>query len=731
MKTAAQPPRAGEAPQDPGRLLEVLRQSQAAMAQATGEPAFLEEICRILVKTAGYLAALVAYPEGGRLLPRAVQGVAKDSFQAATFLTQDSEPGSSPVSQAFLRRAPVLCPDLDDVAVSPPWLAAARDAGVASGFALPLMEAGQPLGVLAVFAGQPDAFSSGEQDLLALLAGIATSGVLARRLRQEHEDLKRQLELRDARLAAADKGVGLFCARLPDLGLLECNRSLARMLGYDDQAEVLTDFLIPERLVDDGALEKLQAALFRGELMDFEARLARRDGGIATLLLSGVVDQGQGVLHGVARDLSTLRQVEAEFREAEGRCRALVEQQLGRAVLAVAARRRLEEELHRERELGARVMAGCTDGILTFDLLHRLTRWNAAMEGLTGLSQAQVLGQNVFTLLPVLQAARAAGQGAVGEPRHDLLDSRKSQRLSPSGPEGCFSASLFPLTDSQGAAAGGLIIIRRLPAPGRGDDSSPGSRECRQEEGPTPDRSPEAPVKSPDQPGQTQPREAMGSLAGGLAHDFNNILGVMLGYTEMTLAALPEDSPLRRKLQQVLKAGQRGKELVHQILAFSRPREGERRPLEGRPPGATGEATDSREGGSLSRGRGRILFVDGDAWQGEMWQEILQSLGFAVTAASTSTEALARFHQQPDEYDLVIADQALGPLTGFEVAQAMLAARPELPIILCLGYQDLLTPEKAKEAGVREFALKPLSISDLLGAIQRLLPARTRMISRE
>ena len=65
--------------------------------------------------------------------------------------------------------------------------------------------------------------------------------------------------------------------------------------------------------------------------------------------------------------------------------------------------------------------------------------------------------------------------------------------------------------------------------------------------------------------------EAMGTLAGGIAHDFNNILGVMLGYTEMALSGVAGKSHLERKLNQVLKAGQRAKDLVSQILAFSRP----------------------------------------------------------------------------------------------------------------------------------------------------------------
>jgi signal transduction histidine kinase/CheY-like chemotaxis protein len=78
---------------------------------------------------------------------------------------------------------------------------------------------------------------------------------------------------------------------------------------------------------------------------------------------------------------------------------------------------------------------------------------------------------------------------------------------------------------------------------------------------------------------QSQRMEAIGTLAGGIAHNFNNILGAIIGYGEMALAALPAGSGQPgRYLQQVMTAGQRGKALVDQILAFSRRSEHERRP---------------------------------------------------------------------------------------------------------------------------------------------------------
>ncbi len=79
---------------------------------------------------------------------------------------------------------------------------------------------------------------------------------------------------------------------------------------------------------------------------------------------------------------------------------------------------------------------------------------------------------------------------------------------------------------------------------------------------------------------QAQKMEAIGTLAGGIAHDFNNILLAIFGYAELALMLLEKDSPLHRHLQNILIASDRAKNLVHQILAFSRQGEQEFRPIQ-------------------------------------------------------------------------------------------------------------------------------------------------------
>jgi signal transduction histidine kinase len=79
---------------------------------------------------------------------------------------------------------------------------------------------------------------------------------------------------------------------------------------------------------------------------------------------------------------------------------------------------------------------------------------------------------------------------------------------------------------------------------------------------------------------QLQKMETIGTLAGGVAHDFNNILTPILGYTEMALEELSQESTLRYDIEQINNAALRGKDLVQQILTFSRQMDIHKKPIQ-------------------------------------------------------------------------------------------------------------------------------------------------------
>ena len=79
---------------------------------------------------------------------------------------------------------------------------------------------------------------------------------------------------------------------------------------------------------------------------------------------------------------------------------------------------------------------------------------------------------------------------------------------------------------------------------------------------------------------QAQKMEAIGTLAGGIAHDFNNILSAVIGYSELIMSQVDRDNPFHDHLEQILRAGMRARDLVDQILAFSRQSEKELKPLQ-------------------------------------------------------------------------------------------------------------------------------------------------------
>jgi len=126
---------------------------------------------------------------------------------------------------------------------------------------------------------------------------------------------------------------------------------------------------------------------------------------------------------------------------------------------------------------------------------------------------------------------------------------------------------------------------------------------------------------------------------------------------------------------------------------------------------------------SLPRGKGEHIFlIDDEPVLLEIGKQMLEHLGYQVTVRTSSIEALGLFSSQPGPFHLVITDMTMPNMTGEKLAREILRIRPGLPIILCTGFSEHVTEEKAKALGIREFLMKPLTLKYLARAVRRNLP---------
>ena len=123
----------------------------------------------------------------------------------------------------------------------------------------------------------------------------------------------------------------------------------------------------------------------------------------------------------------------------------------------------------------------------------------------------------------------------------------------------------------------------------------------------------------------------------------------------------------------------------------------------------------------LPTGNEHILFVDDEEDLVDMVQQMLERLGYSVVAKTSSLEALEVFKVQPDQFDLVITDQSMPHMAGVDLAKELMRLRPEIPIILCTGFSEVISAEEAKALGIRQFLMKPFATRVLAETTRRVL----------
>ncbi len=123
----------------------------------------------------------------------------------------------------------------------------------------------------------------------------------------------------------------------------------------------------------------------------------------------------------------------------------------------------------------------------------------------------------------------------------------------------------------------------------------------------------------------------------------------------------------------------------------------------------------------IPMGTERILLVDDEALVARMEAMLLESLGYTVTTETDPMRALQLFTTNPKEYDLILTDMTMPKMNGATLTQKILALRPDMPIILCTGFSELVNETKARSLGVKAFAMKPLVRKSIAEIVRKAL----------
>ena len=128
----------------------------------------------------------------------------------------------------------------------------------------------------------------------------------------------------------------------------------------------------------------------------------------------------------------------------------------------------------------------------------------------------------------------------------------------------------------------------------------------------------------------------------------------------------------------------------------------------------------------VAGGTERILFVDDEELLVEMAREMLGRLGYEVVATTDASEAVSVFSGEPHRFQCVITDYAMPKATGVSLAKDLMRIRPDIPIILCTGYSEMISRDEARTMGIREFVVKPLMKREIAETIRRVLDTKAQ-----
>jgi len=124
---------------------------------------------------------------------------------------------------------------------------------------------------------------------------------------------------------------------------------------------------------------------------------------------------------------------------------------------------------------------------------------------------------------------------------------------------------------------------------------------------------------------------------------------------------------------------------------------------------------------TIQGGIENILLIDDEEAIIAMEKMMLERLGYQVTSRKSSIEALEAFRDSPDKFNLVITDMAMPNMPGNKLSEELVKIRSDIPILICTGFSETMSEEKAASLGIKGFLLKPIVMKDLAQKIREVL----------
>ena len=531
IETALYKHRAEEEIRRLNRLYDVLSQVNQTILRVNSREGLLREVCRLVVERGGVDLAWVGMIEKdtGLIVPAAHYGNSPE-FLRQPFSCSDEKPEihGNP-GQAIREGRPVVCDRCTPDCLLYPFHPKPADMGFLSCGSFPLRFRKEICGILGICSSESGFFQEREIDLLEEVAMDVSFAMdkIESDHRQEllHAEFQKQTIFLRTLMDAMPFPVYYKDA---DCRYLGCNTA------FEDFLHLKREEIVGKTVFD----------LWRGELAELYDRADR------ALLNNPKIQIYEAGVESRTGDRYEALFNKSVFHDPDGKPAGIVG-----VIQDITERKASERALHENRERLKLALAAARMAVWEWNVRTGTVLWSPEC--------LEILGIEI--------------------PAKSLLDLVHAEDRS------LIVDGILPAVESGGVFSKELRIAH--PKGGERWISVMGRSECDDSRAPvrvvgtvrditTQKQMEEERERVNAQLSRSQKMEALGTLAGGVAHDFNNILGIIIGYTEMADWDTEEGSHVKEDLQEVLKAAQRAKELVRQIMTFSRSGEPEKKPLQ-------------------------------------------------------------------------------------------------------------------------------------------------------